>query len=229
LTPCFEAKFGWKTDSDKAIHNSLLGASLILGMTLGALSGGILMRIGRRKSFFIICLIAITGNCTTIYIANFYVVILGRFIFGFSSGLFSSIAPKFMEESIPGHTYEAGIAGFMISQALGNMIANLGGAILPDENDTIALVNTNAWLVLYVYFPVGNILLLIFLLLTVIRSEPIKFLVVQGRDIEAIAAIRQMYKYAVSDYEAMKFLEKIRSFSGKKSSGLTLKDALCND
>ena len=43
LTPCFEAKFQWDKGYDTSIHNSLLGSSVILGMTLGALSGGVMM------------------------------------------------------------------------------------------------------------------------------------------------------------------------------------------
>lgn len=79
----------------------MLGSGIMLGMTCGALSGGTLMRIGWRRSFFIIGTIGIIGNLVTIYIDKFWVLMIGRIIFGFSSGLISSISPKFLEESIP--------------------------------------------------------------------------------------------------------------------------------
>jgi len=111
LTPCFEAKFGWETDESKALHNSLLGSSVVLGNLVGALMGGILMRIGRRRSYLIICCIGIIGNLTTIYIDSFAIVIIGRIIYGFASGLFSAISPKFLEDAIPSHNFAVGVAG----------------------------------------------------------------------------------------------------------------------
>ncbi len=75
-------------------------------MTIGAIVGGILMKIGRRKSLIIICIIGIIGNLITF---NFYLttILIGRFIFGFSTGLSSSIVPRMIEETIPSHIYDS--------------------------------------------------------------------------------------------------------------------------
>ena len=75
-------------------------------MTFGAIVGGILMKIGRRKSLIIICLIGMTGNLITF---NFYfwTILLGRFIFGFATGLSSSIVPRIIEETVPSHLYDS--------------------------------------------------------------------------------------------------------------------------
>lgn len=82
LTPCFEAKFGWKIGEDQAIHNAFLGGSIMLGMTIGAVMGGVLMKIGRRKSMFICIVVGTIGNLCTLDIHSFYLLILGRFLFG---------------------------------------------------------------------------------------------------------------------------------------------------
>ena len=65
LTPCFEAKYGWAPGHDQAIHNAYLGGSVMLGMTVGAVAGGIIMRVGRRRTLFISVLVGIVGNLCT--------------------------------------------------------------------------------------------------------------------------------------------------------------------
>ena len=105
-TKCFEAKFGWITAQDKALNNAIIGTSEILGMTFGAIVGGILMKIGRRKSLIMICFIGMMGNIISF---NFYLwtILLGRFVFGFATGLSSSIVPRIIEETVPSHIYDS--------------------------------------------------------------------------------------------------------------------------
>ena len=115
---------------------AFLGSSVILGMTLGAISGGILMQIGRRRSMFICLLIGIVGNFCTMSIHNFLMIMFGRFLFGYSVGLYSSIVPKMFEETIPIHLLSSMIAGFNCAQNVAIFTAFLLGAILPDDTDT---------------------------------------------------------------------------------------------
>jgi len=42
-------------------------------------------------------------------ILNLWVIVIGRFFFGFSVGLFSSIIPRYVEEMVPSHLFD-GIA-----------------------------------------------------------------------------------------------------------------------
>lgn len=155
LTPCFEAKFGWADGFDKAIHNAFLGGSIMLGMTLGAVTGGVMMKIGRRKSMFICLTIGLIGNFCTIDIHSFVLIIVGRFLFGISAGLYSSIVPKMIAETIPQHLLPTMIGGFCCAQTFATLISFLLGAILPDDDDTEALRQTDRWLVFYVYVPVA--------------------------------------------------------------------------
>jgi MFS family permease len=74
-------------------------------MTLGAVNGGLLMRIGRRKALFICCILGIIGVSTTL-IWNYKAIIVGRFIFGFSVGLISSVCPKYIEEVVPNKLFD---------------------------------------------------------------------------------------------------------------------------
>ena len=75
-------------------------------MTIGAVSGGMLMKIGRRKAVIISCSIGLLGSSISILPLNLYSILIGRFIFGISSGLLSSITPRFLEETIPNHLFD---------------------------------------------------------------------------------------------------------------------------
>lgn len=101
----------------------MLGGAVTLGMTLGAVSGGILMKIGRRKAIFYCAYIGIIGTGISItpvfkpdnadgtndtpFSWNFTVFMVGRFLFGLSVGLFSSICPRYLEETIPKEQYNS--------------------------------------------------------------------------------------------------------------------------
>ena len=102
---CINVKMGWLSDKDQNYYQSLLGSSVVLGMTLGAVGGGMLMRIGRRKAIMISCCIGMVGIMMTIKL-NLPMLMIGRFVYGYSVGLFSSICPRYFEENIPPHIYE---------------------------------------------------------------------------------------------------------------------------
>ena len=75
-------------------------------MTLGALTGGKVMNIGRRNAMFVCIAIGMAGIGITM-IFNFYVILIGRFLYGFSAGMFTAISPRYVEETIPIHLYES--------------------------------------------------------------------------------------------------------------------------
>jgi len=106
LVNSFDLKFGWEIDSKKANFNQgIISATLILGMTVGALSGGMLMNIGRRRAQFVNITIGIVGISITM-IFNYWSILIGRFLFGFCTGSFSSTVSRYIEETIPTHLFE---------------------------------------------------------------------------------------------------------------------------
>ena len=78
---------------------------MVLGCSIGAVSGGILMKIGRRNGIFIAIFIGLIANCISLYF-TLYAILLGRFLFGLSAGLFSSIVPRYVEETVPNHLFD---------------------------------------------------------------------------------------------------------------------------
>lgn len=62
LTPLFNAKYGWAPDSSEATQgNAIIGASVVVGLTCGALSAGKFITMGRRKTQLIFNCIGMFG------------------------------------------------------------------------------------------------------------------------------------------------------------------------
>jgi len=101
-TTLFSIKFDWKDGTDNSVHTSLMGSILVLGMTFGAVSAGVLMKKGRRKIIIYSSLLIMLSVCLCIPL-NFYLIIVGRFFFGVGTGFLSVVAPKFVHEILPSH------------------------------------------------------------------------------------------------------------------------------
>lgn len=109
-------------------------------------------------------------------------ICVGRVFYGLSGGLFSSIVPKYMEETLPLHHFETVVASYHASQSVGNLLGTFEGYLMPDDEDTVALAASNNWRIIYIYFPVALQLFIILMMLTVVRYESIKFLILQKKD-----------------------------------------------
>ena len=105
VTSCFNVKFNWTSPHDKSLYEGIIGSAITLGMTAGALSGGQIMKHGRRRANLIASLIGMVGVCISLF-QNFYAIVFGRVIFGFSIGIFSSICPRVIEETVPAQLYD---------------------------------------------------------------------------------------------------------------------------
>jgi len=64
----------WVGAAEQDLNQGILGSVLVLGMTLGAVGGGKLMSIGRRKALFICIAIGIFGNANTLIFAYYFLI-----------------------------------------------------------------------------------------------------------------------------------------------------------
>ena len=78
----------------------MIGGSIILGSTIGAVLAGKLMQYGRRQAHFIACFVGIFGVIFTLF-RHFEMQLIGRFIYGFAAGLTSVASPRLIEETVP--------------------------------------------------------------------------------------------------------------------------------
>ena len=99
----------------------------------GALSGGKIIGIGRRKSYLISCCIGIIGSALTVF-QNVYALLIGRLILGLACGVMSVVLNRYIEETVPAHMLGKYGAFFAFSGTVGSTTALLLGLALPNDD-----------------------------------------------------------------------------------------------
>ena len=192
------------------------------------------MKIGRRESLFIAIAIGLFGiSLTAILLAGwnkvtFWILNIGRLIFGYSTGLLSVIVSRTIEETVPTHLYSSLAVCVNMMMSFGQFIAFLWAEVLPDDDDTEALEKTKNWIYPYLICPGGLYLIGLLGLLCIVREDAIKFLIVNGKNDQARKHIRRLYKHAFDDEEADRYIYIIKRTIGGGVSNLTLCDGLFN-
>ena len=143
LASTFEAKFKEFEDSP-TLYQSLLGSSGILGTTIGAISGGSILKIGRKNTFILASVLGLIGSSCSL-VESMTWILSGRLIYGVGCGIFSIVGPRFIEETVPDRLLSLYSPLFMCSVAFGSTMALLMGAGLPDDNNPEALKNSDFW------------------------------------------------------------------------------------
>jgi len=104
-----------------------------LGSALGALFGGPMMSIGRRKCILLTNILVIAGSLLCL-LSNFYVFLFGRVLFGASAGLFSLFCPKYLAETAPTE-YKGPIGGLsQLCITFGILVPFSIGIFFPDPS-----------------------------------------------------------------------------------------------
>ena len=154
-----------------------ISSSSVIGITLGSIIGGVLVGKGRRINIIIFNLVAILGSFLSI-VTYFWVLMVGRFLYGFSSGVILCAAPKVIEETIPTHLQDY---GFTTST---NMMVNVFVAIslfmgigMPESDEE--LKTTNYWKYMYLT-PVPIAIFVLILSIFVYKNDSVNFHVERG-------------------------------------------------
>ena len=103
----------------------LTGAATI-GLAVGSLFGGNMIRNGRHRALLVGNCAAVLGSLMSIY-AQFHVICVGRFIVGLSAGILMAASPKVIEETIPSHLM---CYGYGISTNIAQNFATLLDSVL---------------------------------------------------------------------------------------------------
>ena len=167
-----------------------VSSSSVTGIAVGSIIGGVLVGRGRRLNIIIFNLIAILGSGMSI-VTNFWVLMAGRFIFGFSSGVLLCATPKVIEETIPAHLQDY---GFSTST---NMIINIFvaasmmmGIGMPDAEADLR--TTDYWKIMYLV-PIPFAVLTLILALFVYKQDSVNFHVERGQRGPAMLMLQRLY------------------------------------
>ena len=102
---------------------------------------------------------------------------LGRFIFGISTGIFSATLQWYFNETVPLHLSDTVQVASVFAGTFGSIIAFMLGEILPDDKDTDSLRNTERWRIIYVYFPLTLYIITLSGFIFILKEDSIKFLI----------------------------------------------------
>ena len=191
ITPALNAKFGWE-GSTATINESIIGSCSTITLMISAALSGSLVKYGRRPALIISALIGIVGTAITIY-ENFWAILIGRLIYGFSVGIIAIAMPRLMEETVPG--YLVGFYGglYCLSFATATLLAYALAVFLPKDTDTEALKETHMTQVIF-GLPIVFYVIQLALQFTYFRRDSVKFLLVGDYKYEAESEIQKIYK-----------------------------------
>jgi len=159
----------------------------IVGTIFGALFGRIPAdKIGRKKSLLIIAALFLLSALGTALVTNWYLFMVLRFIGGLGVGASSVIAPIYISEISPAAARGRLVILFQTNIVFGIVIAYLSNLVIvnilgPDQ--------ANAWRYMLGIMSVPSLL---FLLLLPIVPESPRWLLLQGRDSEALGTFKTM-------------------------------------
>jgi len=229
-------QFGIAEDDIK-LYNSILGNCGLIGVMIGSLFGGPLIMKGRRLAIYFFSISLVIGVVLTL-IQTFPTMCIGRFICGFSGGIFQMCNIKAVQETLPNRlvgVYGSSSGAFL---AIGVFLAALvGGVTLPTDPEDYA--DDKMWRITY-GFPLLFVIWQLLMISLKWKYEPLDFLIKRERDEEALKFLPLIYdipkrknvdlkdKQAVSDYYKI-FIAKRRIeliAAEAEAAKVTFKDAV---
>ncbi len=115
LSPAFHFSLG-----DETIFVSII----LLGAIMGSITGGYLTeRLGRKKVFWLTCLLIILGTVLLVCPFSFPVLLLARVIQGIGIGLISVVAPLYLGEIAPITHRGSIVSSYQLMMTMGALIA----------------------------------------------------------------------------------------------------------
>lgn len=121
-----------KLNIEGDIRSDMITSSSVLGMCIGAITAGQIIGMGRRNLLIVFGIVGLIGTTLTL-ILNTWVIILGRLIHGFCTGIFMTAGPRMLDESIPTHLLGSFGVYTNIYANFGVMLCLLFGAGLPTD------------------------------------------------------------------------------------------------
>ena len=161
---------------------SLIAIISLLGVMIGSLSGGPIIKGGRRRSALIVAPLIYIGASITMY-RSVWTILTGRFLQGFAAGIFNICTMKSIVESVP--VKYAGMFGAAtnIGLACGGLTCVMVGLAVPTDPEEY---KDDEWWRLTYAFPMVIITIQLIIILTIFRWEPIDFSIKAGKDQDAV-------------------------------------------
>lgn len=154
-------------------YSSMISSSSVLGMCIGAITAGQIVYLGRRKLLIVFGVIGILATAMTL-ITSLWLIIIGRLIFGFCTGIYMTAGPRMLDESIPSHLLGSFGVYTNIYANFGVMLCLVLGAGL--QSDPTLYNEDQFWRVCY-GFPILALSIGTFVLLAYFKEDSPIFLI----------------------------------------------------
>lgn len=187
----FNIKYNWPQNMH-ALYIAILTGAAIVGLAFGSLTSGVLMKSGRKRCMLIATAIGVTGICIEM-IDNFWVISVGRLIYGFACGIYAPCIGRYIEEMLPAHLLPQLFPIYTCGMAASAILVMMAAIILPNVADEIAVKQSEAAWRIFLGFPLLLYGITTLGILFLIKHEPPKFLINNGREREALEAIHAIY------------------------------------
>lgn len=173
-----------------SLYLTIVSSTSVAGVSLGSVIGGSLIQYGRRKMYILFSLVGIVG-CAISTVPNMTVMCIGRFIYGFASGIFCVAGPRIMNEIVPTHLMDLGFnSSTNVFINIFTMISMLLGLGQPTE---VADLKTSSWYKVVYLVPVIFCIAQLALLLLWHKSDSIHFHIVRREKETAMGLIAKVY------------------------------------
>jgi len=183
--------------------NTTINGTAVFGMVVGALSAGLILPIGRRKTMYVMNLLIILGTCATLF-PIYSLILVGKLVFGFGCGGTISACGTFLAETIPPEKSQ--IFGTSLNTGI---ITGLALALVPSlglpAKDAPEALTTNYWRIINgtpILFSLVNTLLWYFKY----PYDALLFTIKQKNDEDAKEMIKLVYRQD-STFEYTKIFE----------------------
>jgi len=199
------------------LFEGLISSLLVLGITIGRLFGAKFVQRGRKLCLLMSIFISLVA-IGAMMVLNIYIFLLARLIYGFGAGMFTAVAPRYVEECSPPQYLSLFFTIYTFGISLNRPFLMMADYILPKDKSEFNDTNTWRYFILVpAFFGACTIVGMLF----VVRYDTPMFLISQQRFEEARNAIKHMFK---DNHEQI--FQYMKKNTSKETDKVTFKSAL---
>jgi len=218
IGPILVVQYAW-TPAQKTLFEGLISSLLVLGITIGRLFGAKFVNKGRKLCLLVSIFISLAA-IGTMMVLNIYVFLAARLIYGFGAGMFTAVAPRYVEECSPPQYLSLFFTIYTFGISLNRPFLMLADIFLHTDQKDYAVTNNWRYFILVpAFFGALTIVGTLF----VVRYDTPMFLISQQRFEEARGAIKHMFK---DNHEQI--FQYMKKNTSKETDKVSFKSALAD-
>jgi hypothetical protein len=174
----------------KIFYDGIFGQANLPFAALSSIICGRLLNFGRRPILMLTSVFSFLGMLIYL-IDSIWAFIMGKAVMGIAFGMLQLIGGRVIEEYVPPQLYGTVMLIYMFTQTLSLMITVIiASNFIP--TDPVKLATSNFWRGFLVW-PLPLTVIALAIIFFLLKHEPPKFLITQGRQGDAVESIKASY------------------------------------